>query len=249
MASNTGIAIFVIDSGSTDGTVGAIADIPGVRLLDAGKDAWWSEAVNLGIKLALSEEFQAILLMNDDIDFEVNLVEQMVAKHNQFPHAIITPLQLTPSGPFLGARYLGPLRQPELIRYASTDITVESSNGCCLLVPREAFSSVGLIDEKNCPHLYGDNEFQLRAAQAGYSTLGCPSLTIRQLEATDHYSRVRTRTMFRFKGSPLKITAYWQFGSTLFRGWHLFLIFGVYYHFGYLKGVLRTILRPLLQLR
>ena len=243
LASSIRTAIFVVDSGSTDGTVEAVAAVSGVRLLNAGPDAWWSEAVNLGIRSALNQGFKAILLMNDDIDFEVSLIEKLVDKHNEFPTALITPLQLTPSGPFLGLKYVGVMRRPELITTVSTDANVDSSNGCCLLVPSEVFKAVGLIDDKKCPHLYGDNEFQLRAGQRGYFTLGCPTISIRQLDATDHYSRVRAYSMFYFKGSPLKTSAYWRFGSTLFGGWYLFLPLGLFYHYGYLKSILRTIWR------
>lgn len=236
------LSIYVCDSGSTDGTVQVISSVPRVHVIDVGRDAWWSGAVNRGIVRALADGYEAVLIMNDDIEFEYDLLARIVEKHQSFPNVIISPLQKSPTGPFLGTRYVGRTKTMKLVRGADRDIFVDTTNGCCLLVPKAVFAAIGRIDEVRCPHQYGDTEFQLRAKYAGFPTLACPDLKISQLGATNYYARLRFGSMLNFVGSPLYFSAYAQFGSTLFRGRLRFLLCGVQYHFRYIKTSLKALL-------
>jgi hypothetical protein len=180
--------------------------------------------------------------MNDDIDFTNDLIASLLEKHQQYPSAIISPLQKTPSGQFLGIRYKGRSKKMEVLREASRDVMVDTTNGCCLLVPTFIFLEAGLLDETNCPHQYGDTEFQLRAQNIGFPTVACPSIMIEQLEATDYYSKIKLGTMLTFAGSPIHFGAYLQFGKTLFNGKINFLAFGVRYHYVYFKALVKSII-------
>lgn len=241
-AGSSGIAIFVSDSASSDGTPEAVVHEPNVRLLHAGASAWWSEAINLGISTALDENFNSILLLNDDIEFETDLLARLIDKHQQNPDAIISPLQQSPTGTFLGIRYTGPFKTMEVITESDADAFVDTTNGCCLLVPRKVFDTIGLIDQLHCPHLYGDTEFQVRAKLAGFHTLASPSIKIKQLAATNYLSRLHIRSLFTFKGSHLHFAAYFQFGTSLFNGINKFIFLGLSYHQRYIKTLIKSIL-------
>jgi GT2 family glycosyltransferase len=238
----TDIPIYVCDSGSTDGTVQAVTSIPGVKLIGVGSDAWWSAAVNRGIDQALEEGHDVVLIMNDDIEFDHDLLARLGEKHKSFPRAIVSPLQGSPTGPFLGMRYTGWGKAMELLRYADEDVFVDTTNGCCLLVPKEVFHAIGKMDEIRCPHQYGDTEFQLRAKSAGFPTLACPAIKISQLGATNYCARLRIGLMLNFAGSPLHFPAYAQFGATLFGGRLPFSFLGVQYHYRYIKTLVKAIL-------
>ncbi len=240
-ASSICYKIFVSDSSSSDGTQEAVSSEENICLQHAGSDAWWSEAINLGIQSALDEGFTCILILNDDIEFEQDLVSRLLEKHYEYPDSIISPIQESPTGTFLGIRYIGMIKKMHLINYSANDIVVDTTNGCCLLVPCKIFKSVGLIDSKNCPHQYGDTEFQLRVKHAGFSIIGCPSIRIKQLDATDYFLRLRLFSIFSFKGSPLYIRAYLKFGKTLFSGCANFFILGILYHFSYIKVLLKAV--------
>lgn len=235
-------SIYVCDSGSNDGTVQAVTSIPGVKLIGVGCEAWWSAAVNRGIDRALEDGHDAVLIMNDDIHFDCDLLTRLSEKHKSFPHSVISPLQVSPTGPFLGMRYTGRWRSMNLTRCADEDVFVDTTNGCCLLVPKEVFLAIPKMDEVRCPHQYGDTEFQLRAKSAGFPTLACPTINIYQLEATNYYARLRLGSMLNFPGSPLYFSAYAQFGATLFGSPLLFLCFGVQYHLRYMKTLAKAIL-------
>jgi GT2 family glycosyltransferase len=179
--------------------------------------------------------------LNDDVEFEQDLVSRLLEKHYEYPNAIISPLQESPTGTFLGMRYVGMMKKMQLINYSVSDISVDTTNGCCLLVPCEIFKSVGLIDSKHCPHQYGDTEFQLRVKHAGFSIMGCPSIRIKQLGATDYYLRLKLFSIFTFKGSPLYIKAYVKFGKTLFLGNIKFYLLGIFYHFSFIKVLIKAL--------
>jgi GT2 family glycosyltransferase len=235
------ISIYVCDSGSTDGTVQAITSLPRVKLIQVGSEAWWSGAVNRGIDQALAEGYETVLIMNDDIEFDRDLLSGLAEKHKLFPGAIVSPLQDSPTGPFLGMLYAGWSKKMKMLGRADNDIFVDTTNGCCLLVPKVVFGAIGKVDEVRCPHQYGDTEFQLRAKFAGFPTLACPQLRISQLGATNYYARLRLGSILNYAGSPLHFPAYVQFGSTLFRGRLLFFVCGVLYHCRYIKTLIKAL--------
>jgi len=240
-AQDSGMRVYVCDSDSKDGTVEALSALQWVEIIHVGAAAWWSAAVNQGIERAISQGCSGLLIMNDDIEFDSQLLTKLLEKHRQYPDSIISPLQESPSGPFLGMRYFGWMKRMELLGDADSDITVDTTNGCCLFVPGAVFSRVGKFDEIHCPHQYGDTEFQLRAGKQGFPTIACPSIRITQLGATDYYSRLRLGSMLTFPGSPLHFRAYFQFGVSLFGGGMSFLMFGAKYHYGYVKTLAKAV--------
>lgn len=237
------MSIFVCDSASSDGTQLAVAKEKNVRLLNAGASAWWSEAVNLGVHMALEKGFSLILLLNDDIEFDLDLLARMMDKHRQHPNNILSPAQQSPTGAFLGIDYKGLTRRMQMASCEGMqDTVVGTTNGCCLLIPAGAFRSAGLFDQKHCPHQYGDTEFQIRAAKAGFSTLACPSIEIRQLGATHYFQRLKLGSLLTFKGSPIHLSAYSHFGKALFGGWIPFLLFGFRFHVMYFKTLVKALI-------
>lgn len=235
------LRIYVSDSGSTDGTASAVAAEPNVRVVGAGPAAWWSAAVNRGIEEAKKDGADVILVMNDDIEFDQNLISQLLASHFEHPGCILSPLQRTDYGEFVGTCYEGVFRRVRHLASIPEDGLVETSNGCCLLIPVATFNAVGCFDENNCPHLYGDTEFQLRALKAGFPTRSCDAVAIRQMSATNYFARLRLATLFVFEGSPLHIRAYWTFGKGLFGGSLRFVIFGLLFHFDFAKTLVKTL--------
>ncbi len=235
------VRIYVCDSGSTDGTVSAVASEPNIRVVSAGSAAWWSAAVNRGIEAARNDGVGIFLVMNDDIKFDQNLMSVLLACHREHPRCVVSPLQWTDSGAFVGTLYEGPLRRVRHLANAPGDGLVATSNGCCLLIPQEIFNTVGRFDEQNCPHLYGDTEFQLRALKAGFPTRICDAVAIRQLPATNYSARLRLSTLFTFEGSPLHWRAYKSFGKALFGNYFRFAILGLRFHFDFVKVLVMTL--------
>jgi GT2 family glycosyltransferase len=235
------LRIYVCDSGSTDGTEFAVVSEPNVKLVSAGSSAWWSAAVNEGIQEAKKDKAKLFLVMNDDIEFEQNLISRLLASHNEHPSCILSPLQHTASGQFVGTCYEGIFRRVRHLASIPEDGLVATSNGCCLLIPLAVLNSVGSFDQDNCPHLYGDTEFQLRALKAGFPTRPCESAAIKQMSATNYFGRLRFMSLFTYEGSPLHMQAYLTFGKALFGSRFWFFVLGMRFHFDFLKVLIKIL--------
>jgi GT2 family glycosyltransferase len=233
--------IYICDSESCDGTAGALASAPKITLVNAGFDAWWSGSVNSGIKLALADGADIVIIMNDDIIFESCLLRKLMRAHYENPFNIITPIQKTDSGNYAGTIYSSIFKRVKHLSKAPSDRLVDTSNGCCLLIPREVFQVVGSFDARNCPHLYGDTEFQLRARSAGFHTLVANNAIIQQMSPTNYLARLHQFPIFTHQGSPIHFRAYTTFGKTLYSGLLPFLLLGWHFHYDYMKVLTKII--------
>jgi len=118
---------------------------------------------------------------------------------------------------------------------------VETSNGCCLLIPNHIFRRVGIFDELNCPHLAGDLEFQLRARRMGFITMSFPDIVIHQHDGTDYFGKLSLRDIYTHKGSPLLISTHMAFGKQLFGSTAKYMLLGIYYHIGFIRTSIKAI--------
>jgi GT2 family glycosyltransferase len=237
------INIIICDSGSSDGTPEAFQNIDNVSVLNVGEDSWWTAAVNAGVSVALQKHFEFVLVLNDDVDIPLNLVEKMLGKAKLNPDKIISPAQKYEGGIFLGIRYLGIFKTSSMILSSNEkmEVEVESSNGCCLLIPSDSFGTIGLFDESHCPHLYGDTEFQIRAWNYGLGTMAFSDIVICQHANTDYFGRLQFKGLLTHKGSPLHFRAYLIFGRTLFRSMYRFAFFGAVHHRLYFRSLIKAL--------
>lgn len=234
--------LYICDSASNDGTAEAVETIPGVILVNTGERSWWSASINAGIKLALGDGAEKVIIMNDDIVFDDSLLLNLLDVYNRNPTSIVTPIQHTDSGSYAGTIYKGICKKPEIQREAVIEQVVHTSNGCCLLIPRVVIENVGFIDEVNCPHLYGDTEFQLRAHKAGFKTIVASNARIVQIGSTDYLGRLYSQSIFSYEGSPLNIRAYHAFGRILYNGTIPFILLGWSYHLDFIRVLAKILL-------
>lgn len=238
------INIIICDSDSVDGTRDVFVNYPNVTVINVGADSWWTGAINGGLKIIIEKEFEYILLLNDDIDIPMLLVESLLKKAHENPDRIISTAQVSSQGVFLGINYSGLLKLPVITWFDSNRdyVDVESSNGCCLLVPTNVFCKIGFFDDIHCPHLYGDTEFQVRANAHGFGTRAFSDIIIKQHPNTDYYRKLSINNILTFKGSPVNLQAYLYFGKSLFGGWFQFFFLGGYHHYLYLRSLLKAFL-------
>jgi GT2 family glycosyltransferase len=156
--------VFVVDNGSTDGSVGAVRDkFPGVSLIENPVNLGFAKANNQALSLAKGGY---LLLLNPDTQVRGDAIEKMVALMNSQPKTgIVGPQLLSADGskqnsianfPSLATELLNKslLRWlfPEKFPGKETDYTgpveVDSVIGACMLVRREAVEQVGLLDEE-----------------------------------------------------------------------------------------------------
>jgi GT2 family glycosyltransferase len=170
--------IVVVDDGSTDGTKQMLLqEFPDVAVIHGDGNLYWTAAINLGIKYALSLGSQHILTLNNDTVASINFIEAMITAGKEKPRALIGALDIdaltrkpyyggeifnwkTSSSQFL----LDTLKQDEL--RGLHEVSLFPARG--LLIPRSVFEKIGLFEERQLPHYMADYDFTLMARRNGF---------------------------------------------------------------------------------
>lgn len=175
---NAEIRVRVVDNGSTDGSAD---DLPGrfawALFLANDRNLRYAGGNNVGIRAALEAGADFVLLLNNDTVAHPALARDLLSDADRHPGAGLFSPFITDAGgnlwfaggeisTVLGAtwhRGMG-ARPPDRGRSSRA---VGYLTGCCLLVRREVFERVGLLDEGY--YLYAeDADFCLRARAAGF---------------------------------------------------------------------------------
>ncbi len=180
--------IVLVDDGSTDGTCDMVCrEFPETVILQGDGNLWWTGAINKGLEYAILEEFDAVLLLNDDLilanDFLVELYKVVEAN----PEALVSSLKLLERKKdsdceiiSAGFNLTGRLeqitnnRQGERYRPAMLEeevIECDILTGASLYIPLKVVRSIGLPDFKKFPHNWGDLEYTWRANLHGFRCL------------------------------------------------------------------------------
>jgi GT2 family glycosyltransferase len=238
--------IVICDSNSSDSTPSLWRKANKIHVINVGGSEWWSGAVNAGIEFSLNLGISKLILLNDDITFDPSLIDDLIMASATYPDCIISPSQVAHDGIYMGSRYLGFFKKCKNFYLSSStkrDIEVDTSNGCCLLIPANIFMQVGLINDVNCPHLYGDTEFQIRAKKKGFKTIACANIVISQDANTDYLSKINFNNFFSSKGSPFLISAHIAFNKALYGNRLMSLICGFNNHFAFLKSAIKNLIK------
>jgi GT2 family glycosyltransferase len=142
---------------------------------------------NQGIELALKDKCEYVLLLNNDIEFDANTIENMVTFAEENNEEIMVPKiyyygtnkiwmagghisKLKGTTPHRGnmEEDLGQYDNIEYINYAPT---------CFMLIKKNVFENVGLMDEKYFVY-YDDTDFVWRANKKGYKILYYPKVIV-----------------------------------------------------------------------
>lgn len=204
------IELIIVDDCSTDGTDEKIKEL----CKDWGKqvvlrtegNAWWGGCMHLGIdfilnKPTLSEE-DCILLMNDDINFDNDLVANFIEATEKKPNAVLAAV------PMKGIRIKGigsnmvswplalsssPYRGKEINTPGIPDfIPIDFQYGHATLYPVGVVRKIGNIAHKQLPHYHGDGEYSYRAKKNGFGSYVVKS--IRLNPDTDNTGLFNSRT-------------------------------------------------------
>lgn len=94
------IDVVVIDNASTDSTIQRITqDYPEVRLIQSKSNLGFGRANNIGMQIALSENYTHVFLLNQDAWIEPNTIKTLALLFQRYPeYGILSPVHLTGTG-------------------------------------------------------------------------------------------------------------------------------------------------------
>lgn len=144
--------VLVVDNLSTDGTVEFIeTNYPKVVLRKQQKNLGFGKANNIGLRHALKNGSDYVLLLNQDAYLEVNTIENLIeAFENQIDNtALISPIHLAPDSTLdFGfedhiKRYASATSKAAILRQDDGVYEVGFVNAACWMLSKKAIETVG----------------------------------------------------------------------------------------------------------
>lgn len=171
------LAVWVVDNGSDEDPTGPLGEqFPGARVIRLADNFGYSGGNNVGLKLAMEQEAQYVLLLNNDATLAPDTITRLVAAMETDSRiGMATPrvfLYDQPTevywdgGTIDWVTGLTPHRSTELPRSGGI-LSSEWLDGCCLFVRLAALEDVGLLDERYFLY-YEDAEWTVRASRRGW---------------------------------------------------------------------------------
>jgi GT2 family glycosyltransferase len=174
--------VVFVDNGSTDGSPEEVKkNYPQIDHIFIGENLGFTGGNNRGIRHALDRGADMVLILNNDVEVPTDFLQPMVDLLLQRP-GIVGPKIVDEGNKLWCAGGLVAFHQ-NLTRlrgfgemdnsaYGRTE-TVDYMPACCMLISREVFDGIGLLNEDYFCYLE-DVEFCLRAHKAGFPVLYCP---------------------------------------------------------------------------
>jgi len=167
---NERVNILVVDNGSTDGSVVAIRKkFSKVKIIENKKNLGFTAGNNIGIRYALKQGAEAVLLLNHDTIVEKGFLELLLKN----PADIVGPvIKFKRKGKLIydhGGkvdRIFGRNYHLESGKRGKTR-KIDYVSGCAMLIRRPVFEKIGLLDEIYFI-FYEDADFCLKARRAGF---------------------------------------------------------------------------------
>lgn len=213
----TNIVPVVVDNCSKQESVQAIRQAyPDLKIIEAGDNLGFTGGNNLGIRYALEQNADYVMLLNNDTIVAPDMFDIMVDVMEKDPSIGV-------SGPMIyfydapdtiwsiagginwktGTTYMIGLYESDNGQYGTTPQTADFITGCALLVRREVWEKVGLLDD-NFFIYYEETEWCVRAGRAGYKLVYIPEammwhkipLEARASSAWAYYYMTRNRLLF-----------------------------------------------------
>lgn len=180
--------IIVVDNASTDGTVAAIRERYGQRvtIIENTRNLGFSIGNNVGIRRALDNGSDYVLLLNNDTVVDPELLDHLVAVAGASQDVgIVGPKIYYASPPdriwFAGgevslsrgtSRHIG-IRETDRGQYDAIR-DVDYVTGCALMASRSVFEVIGDLDPVFVAY-FEDVDFCMRARQKGYRVVYVPA--------------------------------------------------------------------------
>lgn len=173
--------IIVVDNGSSDGSPEKLKALFGdsVFVVSNETNLGFAGANNVGITLALERYCDYVLLLNNDTVVDNYLVVKMVTRSQMNGCAVVAPKIYYydqqnriwyAGGEINWKKGIGVHHGLNSLDNEKFDIPkdIDFATGCCVLVPKRVFDTVGLMSEEYFLY-FEDTDFSVRVKRAGFN--------------------------------------------------------------------------------
>lgn len=208
---NFKLTIVVVDNASTDGSTSAILNIihsassgqiSNLKFIQNKENLGFSGGHNVGIRYALENGADYILILNNDTYVDKNFLEELlkVADRNESVGILTPKIYFAPGFEFHKNRYskkdlgkvfwyaggemdlanvIGQHRGVDDVDKGQFDKIEETelATGCCMLIKKEVIEKAGMFDEKYFLY-YEDSDLSMRAKKKGFKVSYVPKSLI-----------------------------------------------------------------------
>lgn len=187
--SRGGFEVAVVDNGSTDGSPAVVRRrFPGVEVIENGENLLFAAGNNVGIRKALEEGCNFILLLNNDTEVDPGFAVELMKAFDDPEAGIAGPRIYYHDDPkriWYGGGGFQPVtglpfhRHIRRLETRADDEAGETGwvTGCAMMMRREVVEDIGLLDPSY--RIYcEDVDYSLRAADAGWKVVYVPSARV-----------------------------------------------------------------------
>ena len=172
--------LYVIDNASVDGTLLILENESETRLkvIKNAGNLGVAKANNQGIRRAMLDGCDQVLIINNDVEFESSLIEKLIKIQVENKCSLVSPKMMYYHNPdhiwYAGSWFIKKkgylpvhrgMMELDKGQYDRT-INVEYAPTCCLLAKKEVFQDIGLMDEKYFVY-FDDTDFSFRVLKDG----------------------------------------------------------------------------------
>jgi len=172
--------VYIIDNNSQDNTLEILKENSDnrIKLVKNKKNVGVAKANNQGIELALKNNCTQVLIINNDVEFERQLLEKMLKVQKDNKCSLVVPKMMYFDTPdyiwYAGSTFIKKkgflpihkgMKQKDTSQFDGI-YPVEYAPTCCLLVKKQVFLDVGMMDEKYFVY-FDDTDFSYRVLKDG----------------------------------------------------------------------------------
>ena len=206
--------VIIVDNGSKDGTVHFLNSLkwPNLKIIKNKKNLGFAKGNNQGLEVAKGD---FVMILNSDTIVQKGTLEKLVEFTKDTPLYAVSPLLVNPNGTIQEEYYMrfpnlwqifgyhhplyrwlfmkAPLKWLIVSRIQKKPFEVEQLPGAALMVPKEVWEKVGLLDE-DFHFLYEDVDWCWRAKKIGIKLMVIPEAKITHLGGGSWEKRLKSNS-------------------------------------------------------
>lgn len=164
--------LIIVDNASSDGTIDYVKDFAknhnNITIICNNENLGYSKGNNIGIKSVIDKDYEYIALLNNDILFIPNWLEDTISVFSENKRLGMVSPRIQTSKKITINNYLNKY-QNFLKKFKGKYSYSIEPLFCCVFIKKDLIKNIGLMDEAYTPAFWEDCDYCFRAMYKGYS--------------------------------------------------------------------------------